>query len=201
MGQVFIHKTATVGQSYRFFQGGKPPYGFTDAPVKFGENVWIGANTVIGTGAQIGSGVVIDHFCMVEPEAIIGENTLVLYRATVCCGASIGRGCVIGGFISEDCIVEDECRIFGQIVHRHTNTGESWDEHEVPEVSATIHRGSFIGFGALVVGGVTIGPCSYVAAGAIVTRDVPARHVAKNRNEIIPIADWKGQLKHNPTML
>ena len=200
MSDAFIHETARIGESYRFFQGGKPPYGFADAPVHLGKNVWIGAYTVVGNSVQLGSGVVIDHYCIVEPEAIIGDNSLLIYRAIVGCGAKIGNNCVIGGFISEDCVVQDDCRIFGKIVHRQINTKDPWDEHEVPEASATVCNGAFIGFDAMIIGGVTIGSYSYVAAGAIVTREIPSRHVVINRNEIIPISEWKGPLKNNPAM-
>jgi acetyltransferase-like isoleucine patch superfamily enzyme len=200
MSDPFIHETARIGESYRFFQGGKAPYGFDDTPVSFGKNVWIGAYTVVGNSVQLGSGVVIDHYCVVEPGSILGDNTLLIYRAVVGCGAQIGKNCVIGGFISENCLIENDCRIFGKIVHRHINTKEPWDEHEVPEPSATICNGAFIGFEAMIIGGVTIGANSYVAAGAIVTRDVPPRYVAINRNEFIPISKWKGPLKYNPAM-
>jgi len=45
-----------------------------------------------------------------------------------------------------------------------------------PEKNAGIHisKGAWIGAGAIILPGVTIGECSVVAAGAVVTRDVPA---------------------------
>lgn len=45
-----------------------------------------------------------------------------------------------------------------------------------PEKNAGIHisQGAWIGAGAIILPGVTIGECSVVAAGAVVTRDVPA---------------------------
>ena len=43
-----------------------------------------------------------------------------------------------------------------------------------PKVSPiTIKRGAWIGAGAIILQGITIGECSVVAAGAVVTRDVP----------------------------
>lgn len=194
----FIHKSAFVGEPFRHFQGGIPPYGLSEEPASLSDDVWIGAYVVIGKDVHLGRGVVIDHYCMVEAEARIGENSLLIYRAVVGCSTTIGKGCVIGGLVCERCVIEDDCRIFGQIVHKQLNTAEPWDEHETPEPSAVVKRNSFIGFGAIIAGGVTIGPNAYVAAGAILTRDVPPGHIAFNRNQIIPVAQWKGELKNNP---
>jgi len=41
-----------------------------------------------------------------------------------------------------------------------------------------IGRGCFIGARAIILKGVTIGDCAVVGAGAVVTRDVPAGHLA-----------------------
>ena len=41
-----------------------------------------------------------------------------------------------------------------------------------------IHDNCFIGFGSIVLPGVTIGPDSIVGAGSVVTKDVPPRTVA-----------------------
>ncbi len=43
------------------------------------------------------------------------------------------------------------------------------------EAPVTIGRGAYIGTGAIILPGVTVGEESVIAAGAVVTRDVPAR--------------------------
>ncbi|HYS38533.1 MAG TPA: hypothetical protein VEO01_23185, partial [Pseudonocardiaceae bacterium] len=50
-----------------------------------------------------------------------------------------------------------------------------------------------VGYGARVIGGVRVGPRSYVAAGAIVTRDVPPEHVVTGVNIQTPAARWTGR--------
>jgi len=52
-----------------------------------------------------------------------------------------------------------------------------------------IGRGAFLGVGSIVLGGVQIGPNGYVAAGAVVTRDVPARTVVAG-NPARPLKMW-----------
>jgi len=105
---------------------------------------------------------------------------------------------VIGGFISEGCVIGDRCRVFGQLVHKQVDTTQPWDEHEIPEPSVRIGDDAFVGFNALVIGGVDIGSRAYVAAGAIVTRSVPPRHIAYGINRVVPFSAWKGALANNP---
>lgn len=66
-----------------------------------------------------------------------------------------------------------------------THDGGTWVFRDRPRYQQvrkfgriTIHDNCFIGYGAILMPGVTIGPNSVVAAGAIVTKDVPADTVA-----------------------
>ena len=66
-----------------------------------------------------------------------------------------------------------------------THDGGTWVFRDKPRYAKvrkfgriTIHDNCFIGYGAILMPGVTIGPNSVVAAGAIVTKDVPPDTVA-----------------------
>ncbi len=193
-----IHPTAVINEPFRHFQGGKEPVDIQYRTGSFGHGVSIGAGAVIGIGVILEDGVVIDHQCIIEPNATVGRDTLLTYRAIVGNEAIIGSNCVIGGFIAERCVIGNDCRIFGQLVHRQTDTTQSWDEHETPELSAQVFYQSFIGFGAVIAGGINIGPKSYICAGAIITRDVPPGHIASGINRIVPASEWRGDLQANP---
>lgn len=196
-----IHPTALLEQPYRRFQGSKAPYDIEYRESRFGQRVSIGAGVILGMGVNLGDGVVIDHQCIVEPNVSIGYDSLLIYRAIVGGDTVIGDGCVIGGFIAERCIVGSRCRLFGQFVHRQADTTQPWDEHEVPEPSALVGDDTFVGFNALVIGGVRLGPRAYVCAGAVVTRDVPPGHVAYGVNHVVPASEWHGALRENPTFV
>ena len=49
-----------------------------------------------------------------------------------------------------------------------------------------IGNNCLIGAGAIICGRITIGDDVVIAAGAIVTKDVPDRSIVKNTNEISP---------------
>jgi len=98
--------------------------------------------------------------------------------------------------IGDDCFVGDECLLdLAEAIHledhvtlaervvilTHTNVG--YQDHPLqrhfPAMTAavTIRRGSFIGAAVTILPGVTIGPEAFVAAGSVVTADVPPRTV------------------------
>lgn len=60
--------------------------------------------------------------------------------------------------------------MLGKLIHRLEDPTASWDD--VEEASPVIEDNAVVGFDAIVIGGVTVGSGSYVAAAAIVARDV-----------------------------
>lgn len=197
----FVHPTAVIGAPLRFLQGCQPwvPSELDEAQnVALPEKIFVGPFASIGIGASIGKAVVIDAYCRVEPLAKIGDNSMVLYRGTVGVNATVGEWCVVGGSISENTVVEDYVTSFGKLIHSHWDSASSWDFRPDPEPSPVIRRRSFVGHDARVIGGVEVGPNSYVCAGATVTRSVPPFHIASGTNQIAHFSEWSGALRNNP---
>ena len=101
-------------------------------------------------------------------------------------GRRIGDDC----FVGDECLLDlaDEIRIEDHVtlaervlVLTHTNVG--YRDHPLqphfPKMAApvTIRRGSFVGAAVTILPGLTIGPEAFVAAGSVVTADVPPRTV------------------------
>jgi len=151
------------------------------------EAVSIGARTkispfaLIEPGAQIGEDCVIDAFCRVASGARIGNRTHLLYGAAVFEDAVVGVSCIIGGDVSDRTVIEDCVTHFGETAHdyRHPGDLDAWDQ--VVAESATIRQRSVIGQHAVLVGGVTVGPGSYVSACERVAVDVPPGQLLQNR--------------------
>lgn len=117
------------------------------------EHAVIGSDCIIGRGAYIGSGVTIGDRCKIQNLALVYEP------ATLEDGVFIGPGAVLTNDLHPRAINED-----GTL-----KSAEDWNQTGV-----TVKRGAAIGARAVCVAPVTIGAWATVAAGAVVTRDVPA---------------------------
>lgn len=157
-----------------------------------GDGVCIGAFCLIEGGVHLADGVEVDHYCRISYGSRIGIGTRVLYRAQIFDEVLIGENCIISGELVDRTIVEDCVRFQGETAHLHTDTTGDWDETVEP--SPIIKRGSFVGVGAILIGGITIGPRAYVAAGERVTCDVPEGMFLKG-GELRRIADLRGMIK------
>jgi len=124
--------------------------------------------------------------------ARIGEGTIIhdvrffnVYR-TGFRGLEMGRNC----FVGDECLLDLADRIVMAdhvtlservIILTHTNVG--YRDHPLqvhfPSMSAPVHlkSGCFVGVNATLLPGVTVGEGGFVAAGAVVTKDVPPWHV------------------------
>lgn len=104
-----------------------------------------------------------------------------LYRRGLS-GLSIGEDC----FLGDECLLDlaEEVRLERQVtlaervlVLTHTNVG--YADHPLqshfPPLAAPVlvREGSFIGAGATILPGITVGPRAFVAAGSVVTESVP----------------------------
>lgn len=137
----------------------------------------------VDSDVQLGDDVHIWAFSTVRSGAHIGDRSSVGVGAYVGPGAVVGRDCKIqnGAYIYEPAILDDGVFIGPRVIltnDRHPRaitpdgvqkTAEDWEC-----VGVTIRRGASIGAGAVCVAPVTIGEWSTVAAGAVVTKDVPA---------------------------
>ncbi|MBE0674850.1 MAG: WxcM-like domain-containing protein [Bacteroidales bacterium] len=129
---------------------------------------------------SIGEGTNVWQFCVVLPRAIIGcncnrcshcfiENDVIIGdRVTVKCGVQLWDGLR----------VEDDAFIGPNV----TFTNDLWPkskQHPKQFLKTVVKRGASIGAGATILPGITVGENSIVAAGAVVTQDIPANAIVK----------------------
>lgn len=116
------------------------------------ENAVLGENCVIGRGAYIGEGVVMGNNCKVQNYALVYEP------AKLADGVFIGPAVVLTNDHYPRAINPD-----GTL-----KSASDWDQ-----VGVTIETGASVGARSVCVAPVTIGAWSLVAAGSVVTKDVP----------------------------
>jgi len=190
---VRIEAFAIIGRPYRTIVGQPQDL---HSETKVGRCCQIGSFVVIGIGTRIGDDCIVEDGCQVETDVVVGNKSHLLYSARVCNESRIGDGCIIGGFVCERAVIEDYCRVFGQLIHQQLDPTSEWDATE--EKSPVLRESSFVGFGAKVIGPVTIGPSAYVCAGAIVTKNVPRGCIAFGVNRICDHSQWRGRLAQSP---
>ncbi|KAB3535402.1 2,3,4,5-tetrahydropyridine-2,6-dicarboxylate N-acetyltransferase [Alkaliphilus pronyensis] len=114
----------------------------------------------------------------VEPSAIIRENVLIKKNAIIMMGAVINIGAEIGenSMIDMNCVIGAKA-IIGNNVHIGAGTVIA-GVLEPPSVNPVIIKDNvFIGANAVVLEGVCVGEGAVVAAGSIITQDVPSNSV------------------------
>jgi len=138
---------------------------------------FIHPTAVVDEGAQLGENTKIWHFSHVYPKAVIGKNCILGQNVMVANGVSIGDFCKIQNNVSlyEGVVLEDYAFCGPSMVFTNVNTPRClFPRNTSEDYSITrIKRGASIGANATIVCGVTLHECAFVAAGAVVTKDVP----------------------------
>ncbi len=133
--------------------------------VKLGEGVKIYQPSLVNLyGCEIGDGSSVGAFVEIRRGVKLGKNVKVQAFAFIPEGVTIEDGAFIG---PHACFTND-------LYPRSTNPdGSLQTAADWKLVTTTVKKGASIGANATIVCGVTIGEYAMVAAGAVVTRDVP----------------------------
>ena len=123
-----------------------------------GTRVW--QFVVVLKGAKIGADCNICAQTLIEGDVVIGD------RVTVKSGVQIWDGSVIG----DDVFIGPNATFSNDLYPRSK-------QYPTKFSGVTIHNGASIGANATLLPGITIGEKAMVGAGAVVTKDVPARAV------------------------
>lgn len=117
------------------------------------ENAVVGRNCIVGRGAYIGTGVVMGDNCKIQNHALVYEP------------ARLGEGVFIGPAV----VLTNDHNPRAVNPDGSIKSADDWQP-----VGVTIEDGAAIGARAVCIAPVTIGAWATVAAGAVVTADVPA---------------------------
>ncbi len=111
-----------------------------------------------------------DYACAVWPGVYIDDSVYISHAHDIYIGttASIGKKCKIYPGIKIIAAVKGDEERNEQHIKRHAKIGD----------------GCVLGAGCTIIGPITVGDDVFIAAGAIVTKDIPAHSVVKNVNDI-----------------
>jgi UDP-2-acetamido-3-amino-2,3-dideoxy-glucuronate N-acetyltransferase len=132
-------------------------------------------SSFVDAGAVIGSGTKIWHFCHIMSDVRIGESCNFGQNCCVSSGAIIGNNVKVQNNVSiyEGTIIEDDVFLGPSSVLTNVTNPRSQIARRSLYEKTLLRRGCSIGANATIVCGTTIGRYAFVAAGAVVTSDVP----------------------------
>lgn len=178
---------------------GQPAPDMEDNPLetRIGDNALIRSHTVIYAGNIIGKNFQTGHGAMIRELNRIGDDVSIGTHSIVEHHVAIGNGVRVHSnvFISEYCILEDECWIGPAVVM--TNAMYPRSKNVKKNLKGVIvERGAKIGAGAVLLPGVRIGRNALVGSGAVVTRDVEENGVVVGNpsrlvNHVTNIPDYQ----------
>ena len=131
-------------------------------------------SAVIDEGATIGEGSRIWHFVHVSGGATIGANVVLGQNVFVGNRVSIGDGCRIQNNVSlyDNVVLEEDVFCGPSMVFTNVANPRAFVSRKDEYDDTLVKRGATLGANCTIVCGVTIGEYAFVAAGAVVTRDI-----------------------------
>jgi acetyltransferase-like isoleucine patch superfamily enzyme len=186
-GNVVIHDGTTVGEGARIQDGavlGKPlalgPASTAQRgdlpPLELGADATVGANAVVLAGARIGAAAVVGDRAHVRERAVIGEGSVVGSGTAIDNDVTIGARVKVqtGCYLTAFSVVEDDVFVAPSV----TTTNDNFmgrHERDFQLRGAVLRRACRVGAGSVLLPGIEVGEEAFVAAGALVTRDVETR--------------------------
>lgn len=130
---------------------------YVDEGCEVGKGTKIWHFSHIMKGAKIGQNCILGQNVLVANDVVMGSNVKVQNNVSIYTGTTIEDDV----FLGPSCVLTNVSNPRSQIVR-----------HDLYE-KTTIRRGATVGANATIVCGVELGRYSFVAAGAVVTKDVP----------------------------
>ncbi len=172
-----VEDGAVLGKRPRLRRGSSAA-GVELEPLVLESEVTVCCGAVIYAGAQIGAGVIVGDQSQVRERSSIGAGSVVGRGSSIDFGARVGARVLIqtGVYVTSGSIVEDDV-FLGPGVQTTNDHAMGRHPRGEPLEGPVFRRACRVGGGAVLVPGVVIGEEAFVAAGALVTRDVGEREV------------------------
>jgi acetyltransferase-like isoleucine patch superfamily enzyme len=186
---VVVHPGTVIGDGVEVQDGavlGKPPKlaRHSTTPRGGGEPLVVEAGAVVCcraillAGAHVGAGAIIGDQAFVRERSRVGEGSVIGRGSTVDNDVVVGARVRVQTdvYLTAFSVVEDDVFVGPGVCTTNDSTMSRHDRsYELR--GAILRRACRVGGGAVLTPGVEVGEEAFVAAGAVVTRDVPARGV------------------------
>ena len=187
---VVVHPGTVLGPGCEVQDGavlGKPPKlarhssaaaGVGGAPLELGPGAVVCCGAIVFAGARLGPGSIVGDQAYVRERARVGERTVIGRGTALDNDVEVGARVRVQTdvYLTAFSLVEDDVFVGPRAI---TTNDDTMSRHgpDDPLRGATLRRACRVGGGAVLVPGVEVGEEAFVAAGAVVTRNVPPRAV------------------------
>ena len=139
------------------------------------DGVFVHPTACVDEPCEIGTGTKVWHFCHVSKEAKIGERCILGQNVFIAGGVEIGNNVKIQNSVSvyTGTRIEDDVFLGPSCVLTNVSNPRSQIVRHGLYEKTLLRRGATIGANATIVCSTVVGRYAFVAAGAVVTRDVP----------------------------
>lgn len=136
-------------------------------------------SSYIDDNVSIGEGTKIWHFCHILPGTTIGAHCSLGQNVMAGPDVSIGDGCKIQNNVAlyKGVTLEDGVFCGPSCVFTNVTTPRADVNRREEYAETMVRRGATIGANATIVCGTELGAYCFIAAGAVITKDVPPHAV------------------------
>ena len=158
-------------------------------PCEIEDGCLIGSGAILYRGSKLAKNVMVADLATIREEVQIGEFTIIGRGVTVENRCSIGRRCKIEteAYITALSEIADYCFVSPEVTFTNDNVMGRTEERFKHHLGVILECGARVGANATVLPGIRIKEDGVVAAGSVVTRDVPSRQIVLG----IPARVWK----------
>jgi acetyltransferase-like isoleucine patch superfamily enzyme len=170
-----IEHNAVIGKRPRLARSSTAP---RDAPppARLGARVTICTGAVVYAGACLGEEAIVGDGAQVRERSVVGAGTVVGRASSIDNDVLIGDRVKVqtGVYLTAQSVVEDDVFVGPGVTTTNDDTMfRHGPDHRLQGVA--LRRACRVGGGVVLVPGVEVGEEAFVAAGAVVTRDVAPR--------------------------
>ncbi len=188
---VVIHKGSVIGDNVRIDDNtiiGKIPLSSPRSifkvdpnlkPAQIGDKCQIGANVVIYVQSKIGSNCLIADMATIRENVTIGNLNIIGRNVSIENFVTIGERCKFetNCYITAYSEIEDYCFVAPEVATSNDNYMARDKERFNHFKGITMKKGSRIGVNSTILPGRVINEDGTIAAGSLVTKDVPAGEI------------------------
>lgn len=149
------------------------------APTRIGSDCIIGTGAIIYRGAEIGRKVMVADLATVRENVAVGDFTIIGRGVAIENSCTLGRYCKLetNVYITAYSKLADRVFVAPCVATTNDNFVGRTEERFKHFKGIIAEKGARIGANATILPGKKIGADALVAAGALVTKDVPSRQI------------------------